>query len=461
MNIDSTKMQKRKLLQYKVLFRYIIIYLILLVNIVLPNRIVGYYPQWVINNLSVDEIDLEVVTHVIHSFAWPNEDGSISSYDGMFGSGYSDIIHEQNSKFLLSLGGWGNHAGFEAIIGDSNLRELFIYNLVSILMINGYDGVDLDWEFPDSEADKENLNVLVFEMDSIFNSIDPDWLISMAIPGSHWWGQWHDFEYLENYVDFFNVMTYGTHGDWSGHSGHLAPLYPSPEGDPDGSCHTNMTYLTIDRDIPKSKINMGMPFWGLKWNSPNINESFTGNTIDVIYYDIPELVGNGWDYYWDNDAFCPYLIKGDSTQIITYENQESIGAKCQYVLDNDYGGVMIWALSYDNTSNGQELIQSIQENYLNNFQKESNIILADFNFNIYPNPFNPVCQLDIDIRHNQFVEIIVNDILGQQIDILNNKRLENGKHQFLLDAKTYPSGIYIVTVKTDNGLLAKKITLLK
>ncbi len=94
-------------MQHKILFKYIIIYLIILVNIVLPNRIVGYYPQWVINNLSVDEIDLQVVTHVMHSFAWPNDDGSISSYDGMFGSGYSDVIHEQNSKFLLSLGGWG------------------------------------------------------------------------------------------------------------------------------------------------------------------------------------------------------------------------------------------------------------------------------------------------------------------------------------------------------------------
>ena len=42
---------------------------------------------------------------------WPNEDGSISSYDGMFGSLNHNIIHDQGAK--KSLGGWGNHAGLK------------------------------------------------------------------------------------------------------------------------------------------------------------------------------------------------------------------------------------------------------------------------------------------------------------------------------------------------------------
>ena len=60
----------------------------------------------------------------------------------------------------------------------------------------------MDWEFPDSENDRENLNLLVSEIDSIFNMINSEWLISMAIPVTHWWGQWHDFEYLNNHIDF-------------------------------------------------------------------------------------------------------------------------------------------------------------------------------------------------------------------------------------------------------------------
>ena len=57
-------------------------------NFVLSQRVIGYYLQWVLGSLSQSEIDFNVVTHVIHSFAWPIEDGSNFSYDGMFGYSY-------------------------------------------------------------------------------------------------------------------------------------------------------------------------------------------------------------------------------------------------------------------------------------------------------------------------------------------------------------------------------------
>ena len=432
-----------------------------LLNILFSQRVVGYYPQWVLDNLPANEIDLNVITHVIHSFAWPNEDGSIESYDGMFGSGISDVIHSQGAKFLLSLGGWGNHTGFEAISGDEVLRELFIYNLASILMINDYDGVDLDWEFPDSNNDRENLNSLVYEMDSIFSVINPNWLITMAIPVSNWFGQWHDFEFLADHIDFFNAMTYGTHGDWSNHVGHLAPLYASPPEDPDGSCDTNMDYLHNSRNIPKEKINMGMPFWGLKWESSNINEPFTASTVDILYYDIPELIDNGWSYNWDPYALCPYLIKDDGTQVITYENSQSIGLKCEYVSEQGLGGVMIWALAYDQTSNGQELIQSINENYLSKDQNDLPIIPEFTSFSAYPNPFNPICNIEFQLPQSQFIKIRINDILGNEIKILNNNILSKGDHQFLWDAKIYPSGSYFINIEHDKYIHTQMVTLIK
>ena len=438
-----------------------IIGLIFLLNIMLSQRVVGYYPQWVVGNLQPEDIDLSIVSHVIHSFAWPNEDGSISSYDGMFGSGMSETIHAQGSKFLLSLGGWGNHIGFEVISANADLRELFINNLASICLINGYDGIDLDWEFPDSENDKENLNLLVSEMDSIFSIINPEWLITMAIPVSNWYGQWHDFEFLNQYVDFFNAMTYGTHGNWSSHSGHLSPLYPSPAGDPDGSCHDNIFYLSTIRNIPKSKINIGMPFWGLKWNSPDINEPFTGNTTDIYFNEINNLIGDGWTEYWDSDALCPYLIKNDNTQIITYENPLSIGIKCQYAIEEGFGGLMIWALSYDKTDNGQELIQSIQENYLKTFPEESLLIPENIFLKVYPNPFNPSCELEILLTDDQFVRVTVNDILGREIQILNNKTLLKGFHQIFWTPKIEPSGIYFFKIETETIIKTNKVVFVR
>ena len=441
-------------------------YLVLVFNILFSQRVVGYYPHWVADNLPVNEIDLNVVSHVIHSFAWPNEDGSISSYDGMFGTGISDMIHSHGAKFLLSLGGWGNHAGFEAISGDEDLRELFIYNLISLLLTNEYDGVDLDWEFPDSQGDKENLNLLVSEMDSIFNIIDPNWMISMAVPVSNWWGQWHDFEFLVDHIDFFNAMTYGTHGNWSSHSGHLAPLYSSPPSDFDGSCHTNINYLSNTRGIPKNKINMGMPFWGVEWESSNINEPFTGTTSDIMYYDIPELIGNGWSYQWDNDALCPYLIKDDSTRIITYENQQSIGQKCQYVSEQELGGVMIWALSYDKTENGQELIQSIQENYLKNYSEESSFNPINISLNNYPNPFNPITTISYDLTEYTNIEISIYDMMGRVVKSLINTNQNSGYKSVIWNAtndqgQSVSAGVYLYSIKAEDFRQTKKMVLLK
>lgn len=441
--------------------KLIIISIVVFYSSALSQRVVGYYPHWVLSQLQPEEIEFDIVTHVIHSFAWANEDGSISSYEGMFGNNIADLVHSGNSKILLSIGGWGNHEGFEAVILNEELREMFIYNLTSVLLINNYDGVDLDWEFPNSNDDKNHLNLLVSEMDSIFNSINPNWLITMAIPVSNWWGQWYDFDYLNNHIDFYNAMTYGTHGNWSSHVGHLSPLYSSPLNDPDGSCHLNMNYLINQRGIPKERINMGIPFWGAIWNASNINESFTGEISDIMFYEIPVLINNGWNYNWDTNAMCPYLINDDSTQVITYENQQSVAMKCEYVLNNEIGGVMIWALSYDNTEFGQELLASINENYLSNINEEKNLYPAKIFINTYPNPFNPICHINFYLNTSTFLEIVIFDITGQKIKLLNSKYFKEGSHVIDWNAEKLSSGIYFISFKSNNKLFSKKVMLLK
>ncbi len=72
-------------------------------NILLSQRVVGYYPQWVQSSLSISSIDFSVVTHVNHAFAWPDEDANIQSYSNMFNVSNAQTIHSQGAKFLLSL----------------------------------------------------------------------------------------------------------------------------------------------------------------------------------------------------------------------------------------------------------------------------------------------------------------------------------------------------------------------
>ena len=105
---------------------------VIVANILLSQRVVGYYPQWVQSNLQISSIDFSVVTHVNHAFAWPDENANIQSYSNMFNISNAQTIHSQGAKFLLSLGGWGNNVGFEAVVSSPSLRNDFINNLIDI-----------------------------------------------------------------------------------------------------------------------------------------------------------------------------------------------------------------------------------------------------------------------------------------------------------------------------------------
>ena len=425
------------------------------------QRVVGYYPYWVQNEYPANNIDLNIVTHVNHAFAWPDENGNILHYNNMLNGSLNQTIHDGGGKILLSIGGWGNDEGFAAVAASSELRTLFISNLIDICDTYGYDGIDMNWEHPFSNEDRQNLNYLMSEMDSIFNAHNSELLITMAVPISNWAGQWYDFSILRYYIDYFNAMTYDIHGSWSGHAGHNSPLYPSPPGDSDGSCSTGINYLLYTRGIPENKINLGLPFWGKKYITSDINGSFSGEVNDLRYYEIPGLIGNGWEYQWDSDAYCPYLIKDDQSKILTYDDQESIRYKCEYAIEKELGGVMIWALGYDMTSNGQELIQSIEQNYIENQHVQEYIIPDHFYLKAYPNPFNQSCMLEIEISKNIFIKVSIHDLLGDQVHIIINKVLSKGRHNFSWNAQDQLSGVYFIRTEIGDRVEKRKIMLLK
>ena len=438
--------------------------LFIFLELIFGQRVVGYYPQWVQSEFPANNIDLSVVTHVNHAFAWPNQNGDVLFYDNMLNPSINQAIHNQGRKILLSLGGWGNDVGFATVAASAELRTIFIENLVNICEMYNYDGVDLDWEHPASTADRQNLNFLVAEMDSTFNVYDPELLITMAVPISNWFGQWYDFSFLRFYVDFFNAMTYDIHGGWSDHVGHNSPLYQSPPGDPDGSCSTGINYLSNTRGIPDNQLNLGLPFWGKKYNSSGINESFSGDVIDERYYEIPDLIGNGWTYEWDSNAFCPYLVKDDQSKILTFDDQESIRYKCEFAIDQGLGGVMIWALGYDVTGNGQELIQSIEQNYLSS-EVTGGLIADQLLLKAFPNPFNSKCTFQIKLSRDQLLQLNIFSVTGQQIFNILNRPMTSGAHTITWDGHDFlgrsTSGLFFVELKGETTTSITKIIYLK
>ena len=53
----------------------------------------------------------------------------------------------------------------------------------------------------------------------------------------------------------------------------------------------------------------------------------------------------GWVRKWDNEAKVPYLTKGNF--FLSYDDEESIGIKAQFINDNNLGGTIIWTVYGD------------------------------------------------------------------------------------------------------------------
>ena len=53
------------------------------VTVIGEKLVIGYYPHWLKSDLPPEKINLNTLTHIIHAFAWPNSDGTLSTYNGM------------------------------------------------------------------------------------------------------------------------------------------------------------------------------------------------------------------------------------------------------------------------------------------------------------------------------------------------------------------------------------------
>ena len=442
-------------------------YLLLLIffSFSYAERVVGYYPYWIQNTLLPQDIDLGTYTHINHAFVWPNTNGDIiAPSNSFFSNSAASYIHDQDRKFILSLGGGGQDQGFASATSTYEMRSTFIDNILEKMISYDYDGIDIDWEHPQSEEQRSNLTKFVQELDSVLNAFDPELLITMAVPISNWFGQWYDFNNLKLYVDFFNAMTYDIHGSWSSHAGHNSPLYQSPQGDPDGSVQTGINYLTSS-GIPLQKINMGIPFWGKQYNTSTINGSFSGTVVDIYYKDIVPLINNGWTYEWDNIAKCPYLVKSDQTKIITYDDPLSIQYKCNYAKNRNLGGVMVWALGYDSMGQDHSLTQSISTNWLSNSIKDYTMLPQETSLSTYPNPFNNGTKIKFELHAGGNIWIKVYNMKGQMIELIRNGYFDAGSHSINFQPKfiqnSLATGIYFLELETSSLRLTKKILYLK
>ncbi len=299
--------------------------------------------------------------------------------------------HDNGVKVMASIGGWSMCKHFPEMAADPVKRAKFMAD-VKRLMAIGFDGIDLDWEYPGpysgmnftgSEADYGNFLTLVKE---IRQAIGPDKLITAAFSADINKLEGFDWPELDKYMDHYNMMTYDFNGGWSGVAGHNAPMSDYPGAEIPRFNWDTVGQWMQDKGIKRSKINMGIPFYGrgVVTEAPADIGTNTIKTDIVIQPDGPissaadydhwkkdvyngtpnyfyvEQHRAGWEKKYDAAAQVPYLTKSANGKnyVLSYDDVESVGKKAQYIVDHDFGGTIVWTVAGDLECSGGVTVHS-------------------------------------------------------------------------------------------------------
>ncbi len=211
---------------------------------------------------------------IVHAFAEPvDSDGSVGEGLGNFKAYRDDLIREAHARgksVIMSIGGAypARLAGqFQNIATDAVKRANFISDVVSYLSTHHYDGVDIDWEFPDVPAGKAALTQLMTELHAAVKLEHADYMVMFGT-GPGWYMGSYDFAALKDHCDFFFYFGY----DWksASPSGANGPMKAPGSGAQwttandtmyEKSVRAGLQYA-IDKGFPPGKIICGLPFYG-------------------------------------------------------------------------------------------------------------------------------------------------------------------------------------------------------
>lgn len=122
-------------------------------------------------------------------------------------------------KTLLSLGGASvNSTQFRNAFEPDKVRREFIRNTIKYLRKYKFDGLDIDWEFPETEVDRRVFSLLVRDyrlefQNEAYVSNRPRLLLTAAVAAYRPKIEaGYDIKEISPYLDYINLMAYDYHG---------------------------------------------------------------------------------------------------------------------------------------------------------------------------------------------------------------------------------------------------------
>lgn len=311
----------------------------------------------------ITEKDVNKLTHINIAFGQLHRDGSVTAE----GNEKVRMVEQLRSwnpdlKIVLSLVE-GEHDGFSECCKTDSMRKTAAKSIADAVETLHLDGIDLDWEYPCVPSngsitdirDRKRFTLLCKEIRDALDMLSGGHKIfSIAAGADIYYVGCVELKKLVNYLDYICLMTYDLKCGFHALSGHHTALYSNTGDVFKNSCDQALR-LFHEAGVPKEKLLMGAAFYSRKWtdlkdrNHGLLQISKLGGNYGPDY-DIlaAEYINkNGYRRYWDNESMAPYLFNGST--FISYDDEDSLRLKAQYVMDNGYAGVFYWEHKCDKT----------------------------------------------------------------------------------------------------------------
>jgi chitinase len=313
------------------------------------------------------DMPVELLTHICYAFANVHEDGTVHLESD------SDAVNldrltalkagNPRLKVLLSIGGWGWSKHFSNAALTAVSRKGFIDSAVTIMMRHRLDGLDIDWEYPGQRGDgnvfrpedKKNFTLLLKELRERLDALPGGSKLQLTVATGAFklYLVKTEPKKFVKYVDYVSIMTYDFSGFGGRFTGHHTNLRHSPADTHNGQSGVNGVEDHIAAGIPPAKIVLGCAFYGKGWDG-GVEGGGTGlfapvdNTTSKAFgASFAQLADNyinknGFVRYWDEASQAPYLWNAEKRTFVTYDDEESVAAKCAYVRRRGLAGAMFW-----------------------------------------------------------------------------------------------------------------------
>ncbi|OBT81895.1 hypothetical protein VE02_09580, partial [Pseudogymnoascus sp. 03VT05] len=278
-------------------------------------------------------------------------------------------IQQPDLKVFIAIGGWTfNDPGptqttFSDLARSTDNQNKFFISLSSFLSTYGFDGVDIDWEYPEAPdrggrgEDFANFPTFIANLKSHLSSTGGRNGLSVTLPASYWYLQHFDIVKLQKSVDFFNIMTYDFHGIWDKGNKWLGNFL---------NAHTNLTEIAAALDllwrnnIEPDKVTLGLGFYARTFTMTTPSCSVPGCTFEsagnagLCTNSVGTLSNAEIADRIEKDALTPIHYVDAAVKVITWDDQwvayddvDTYKQKADFARSLCLGGVMVWALSQD------------------------------------------------------------------------------------------------------------------